>query len=67
MNEQIYNNSGKGGAYASDLACERRRVDTDTPGVSYKRIQNGAFVWERIAISPSLDEISIRSHTNAPF
>lgn len=60
MNEYFYSNSEKNGVYASDLACERHRVDLNTPGVSYKRSQNGAFVWERIEISSKEGELAIK-------
>ena len=36
--------------YSSDLACERRRVDTDIPGVDFRRESAGNFSWERIRI-----------------
>lgn len=35
----------------SDLALERRRVDTDIPGVDYRKERSGVGVWERIKIT----------------
>ncbi len=39
------------GSFESDLACERRRADTDERGVEYKKETVGPFSWERIRIS----------------
>ena len=39
--------------YFIDLACERRRVDTDTDGVEYKREVSVGGCWERIRITSS--------------
>lgn len=38
------------GAFFSDLACERRRADTDIAGVIFKKESIGDFVWEKIKI-----------------
>lgn len=35
----------------TDLACERRRADTDIPGVDYKREASVGGSWERIKIT----------------
>ena len=35
----------------TDLAAERRRADTDIPGVEYRRDRAGVGSWERIKIS----------------
>ncbi len=35
----------------SDLAVERRRADTDIPGVDYRRERTAGGVWERISIT----------------
>ena len=40
-----------GNGNTSDLAVERRRADTDIPGVSYRRERTVGGVWERIGIS----------------
>lgn len=45
--------------FYSDLACERRRADTETPGVEFTREEVGALVWERIRITSSEGERSI--------
>ncbi len=37
--------------FFTDLACERYRADTDVRGVSYKKIQSPAGIWERISIT----------------
>ena len=37
--------------FGTDLACERKRADTDIPGVECKRETSGGYVWERIRIS----------------
>ncbi len=39
------------GSFDSDLACERRRVDTNQCGIDYRKEIKGAFSWERIHIS----------------
>lgn len=35
----------------TDLACERRKADVDTPGVSYRREESVGGNWERVRIS----------------
>ena len=45
--------------FISDLACERRRANLNTAGVSYRRDERGAFLWERIDISSREGEIEI--------
>ena len=35
----------------SDLAVERRKADTDIPGVKYRRERTVGGVWERIGIT----------------
>ncbi len=35
----------------TDLACERRRADTDIPGVNYKKEISPGGTWERIKIT----------------
>ena len=48
-NEELDGTYGEGGFY-SDLACERRRVDTATDGVDFMKEARGDFIWERIKI-----------------
>ncbi len=45
--------------FYTDLACERRRADTATPGVEFTREEVGALVWERIRITSGEGERSI--------
>ncbi len=47
------------GTFTSDLACERRRVDLNTPGVEFKREESSGYVWERINITTKEGEESI--------
>lgn len=55
-----YNDVAKArGKYESDLACERRRADLNTNGITYKREIAGRFVWERIEITSREGEIEI--------
>lgn len=37
--------------FTSDLACERRRADTDISGVDFKKECFGEYCWERIRIT----------------
>ncbi len=37
--------------WSSDLACERRRADTDIAGVEFKKEISCGFLWERIEIT----------------
>ena len=37
--------------FCSDLACERKRADTDIAGVDFSKDISGDYVWERIRIS----------------
>lgn len=44
--ENLYDEGG----FYSDLACERRRADTEVEGVDFKKVAEGDFVWEKIKI-----------------
>ena len=35
----------------TDLACERRRADTDIKGIEYRKTAVSAGKWERITVS----------------
>lgn len=59
MDGQFTNKSKKSDSYGTDLACERRRADISVPGISYRRDESGAFVWERIEISSKEGEEAI--------
>ncbi len=54
-----YKKSADTDAFGTDLACERRRADTDIQGVSYERTEHGIFTWERIEITTREAERSI--------
>ena len=49
MNEQEIFSAAD--SFNSDLALERRRVETDIPGVEYRRERSVGGVWERIRIN----------------
>lgn len=46
-------------AFTSDLALERRRVNTDVDGIEYKRERSLMGVWERITVRTEEGERSI--------
>ena len=52
-------NYGTRGGFSTDLACERRRADTELPGVDFRREVTGGGVWERITISSEVGARSI--------
>ena len=59
MNDSFFQAPKKETNYESDLACERRKVDLTTPGITYRTEENGIFKWERIEISSREGELEI--------
>lgn len=53
------NNYGRGGRFNSDLAIERRRPDTNCPGIQYERGKSMVGEWERIRVSSEEAEAEI--------
>ena len=47
------------GNETSDLACERRKADTQIQGVKFRREIGNGFIWERLEITSSEAEKSI--------
>lgn len=50
MRQYFNYDRGNGDFFYSDLAIERRRADTDTPGIEYTRIPTSCGIWENVRI-----------------
>lgn len=55
----FYERNYRGEFPYTDLACERRRADSDIDGVSYRREESLGGCWERIQITSDLGAASI--------
>ena len=50
MQQYFTYDRGEGGNFYSDLAVERRRIDTDTPGIEYTQVATSCGVWENVRV-----------------